>query len=110
MKVAIVGSRTLYIENLGIYLPESVDEIVSGGAKGVDRCAREYTILNNIRLTEFLPNYKRYGRGAAPMKRNLQIIEYADVIIAFWDGKSSGTKFVIENAKKMGKHIEVYMC
>lgn len=109
MKVAIVGSRTLHIEKLEMYLPEGVDEIVSGGANGVDRCARECAYSNNIRLTEFLPNYKRYGRWVAPLKRNLQIIDYADIIIAFWDGKSKGTKYVIENARRMGKRVEVYV-
>ena len=49
----------------------------------------------------FLPEYSRYGRGA-PLKRNPQIIEYADVVIAFWDGKSKGTKYVIDNCKKTG--------
>lgn len=51
MKVAIIGSRTLRIENLGDYLPENVTEIISGGAVGVDTCAREYakkTILFSL--------------------------------------------------------------
>jgi len=47
-------------------------------------------------MTEFLPEYHTYGR-VAPLKRNLQIIDYSDVIIAFWNGKSSGTKYVIDN-------------
>ena len=45
MKVAVIGSRNLTVENLGQYLPEETTEIVSGGAKGVDTCAREYTPL-----------------------------------------------------------------
>ena len=106
MKIAIIGSRNINIEDLGKYLPENVTEIVSGGAKGVDTCAREYAEKSKIPLTEFLPDYKRYGRGA-PLKRNIEIIEYADKVIAFWDGKSKGTKFVIDNCKKMGKDIEV---
>ncbi len=106
MKIAIIGSRNINIEDLREYLSENVTEIVSGGAKGVDTCAREYAIKNKIPLTEFLPDYKRYGRGA-PLKRNIEIIEYADMVIAFWDGKSRGTKFVIDNCKKMGKDIEV---
>lgn len=106
MKVAIIGSRGINIDNLGDYLPEGTDEIVSGGAKGVDTCAREYANNHGIKLTEFLPQYKLYGRGA-PLKRNLQIIEYADTVLAFWDGESKGTAFVIENCKKLSKEVRV---
>ena len=107
MKIAIVGSRTLFVSDIAKYIPDDVDEIVSGGAKGIDMCAKEYAIKNGIKLTEFLPDYRRYGRYAAPIKRNIQIVEYADVIIAFWDGKSRGTKFVIDKAYDMKKTINV---
>ncbi|MBQ7119160.1 MAG: DUF2493 domain-containing protein [Oscillospiraceae bacterium] len=106
MKVAIIGSRNITVENLGDYLPENTTEIVSGGAKGVDICAREYAMENGIKLTEFLPDYARYRRGA-PLKRNIQIIEYADTVLAFWDGKSRGTKFVIDNCEKIGREVKV---
>lgn len=99
MKIAIVGSRSITVNNLGDYLPENTTEIVSGGAIGVDRSARNYARTHNIKLKEFLPEYERYGRSA-PLKRNLQIIDYADEVIAFWDGMSHGTRFVIENAKE----------
>lgn len=91
MKVAVIGSRGLWVENLGDYLPSGVTEIVSGGAKGIDSCARQYAQEHGLKLTEFLPDYPRYGRGA-PLKRNLEIIAYADQVLAFWDGHSPGTK------------------
>lgn len=106
MKVAIIGSREITVPNLGDYLPEGTDEIVSGGAKGIDTCAREYALANGIKLTEFLPEYSRYGKGA-PLKRNLQIIDYADIVIAFWDGSSRGTLHVIESCKKSGKEVRI---
>ena len=76
MRVAVIGSRGITVENLQDYLPEGTTEIISGGAKGVDSCAREYAVANNIPLTEFKPEYSRYGRGA-PLKRNITIIENA---------------------------------
>ena len=85
MKIAVIGSRGLKVNDLGKYLPVGVTEIVSGGAKGIDTCAREYALANGLKLTEFLPEYEKYGRGA-PLKRNLQIIDYADKVLAFWDG------------------------
>ena len=108
MKLAVIGSRGLTVKDLGKYIPEGVTEIVSGGAKGIDACAREYAIQNGIKLTEFLPEYEKYGRSA-PLKRNLLIINYADEVIAFWDGASKGTKYVIDNCKKMDKKIDVFI-
>ena len=108
MRVAVIGSRGLTIDNLDKYLPKDTTEIISGGAKGVDADAKKYALAHNIKLTEFLPNYKRYGRGAAPLKRNLQIIEYSDIVLAFWDGTSKGTKYVIDNCRKMGVEVRVY--
>ena len=106
MKVAVVGSRTVRVNNLGDYLPPGVTEIISGGAAGVDTCARLYANANHIRLTEILPDYRRFRRGA-PFRRNLAIIEAADLVLAFWDGKSRGTKFVIDNCRKRGVPVEV---
>ena len=108
MKVAVIGSRNLKVDDLGKYLPEGVTEIVSGGARGVDTCAREYALANEIKLTEFLPEYDKYGRGA-PLRRNITIIEYADLVLAFWDGSSRGTKYVIDNCKKRGVPVKVYV-
>ena len=108
MKVGVIGSRGLKVNDLGKYLPEDTTEIVSGGAKGIDTCARDYALSHDIKLTEFLPEYNKYGRGA-PLKRNLQIIEYADVVIAFWDGKSKGTKYVIDNCKKQSVQVDVHV-
>lgn len=88
MKVAVIGSRGLKVEKLERFLPEETTEIISGGAKGIDTCAREYALANGLKLTEFLPDYSRYGR-AAPLKRNITIIENADLVLAFWDGTSA---------------------
>lgn len=106
MKIAIIGSRNLVVNNIGAYLPKGVTEIVSGGAKGIDTCARIYAIKNNIKLTEFLPNYNEFGKRA-PLIRNLEIIDYADEVIAFWDGESHGTKFVIDNCKNRNKRVKI---
>ncbi len=106
MKIALIGSRNLIVKDLGRYLPENVTEIVSGGARGIDTCAREYAKSHGIKLKEFLPEYEKHGRSA-PLKRNLKIIDYADLIIAFWDGQSRGTKFVIDNCKKRNKKVTV---
>ncbi len=107
MRVAVIGSRGLTVKDLGKYLPEDTTEIVSGGAKGVDTSAREYALAHGIKLTEFLPDYKKYGRSA-PLKRNITIIENADLVLAFWDGQSRGTKFVIDNCRERSVPVRVF--
>ena len=106
MKLAIIGSRSLKIDNLEKYIPRDVTEIVSGGAKGIDKIAAEYARKKNIRLTEFLPDFKHYGR-AAPLKRNEQIARYSDCALAFWDCKSKGTEYTINCFKRLNKSVMV---
>ena len=71
MKVAVIGSRTLGEIDLSLFL-SAEDEIVSGGAVGVDRCAAAYAKGNGLVLTEFLPQYERYGK-AAPHVATVQL-------------------------------------
>ena len=108
MKVAIVGSRNIFIENFDRYLTKDVTEIVSGGAKGVDFCAKKYAQTHNISYKEFLPDYKKYGK-AAPLYRNNEIIAYSDKVLAFWDRTSKGTKYVIQKCQKQNKPLEIYL-
>lgn len=107
MKVAVIGSRSIRVDDLEKYLPEGVTEIVSGGARGVDASARAYAFAHGIKLTEFLPEYDKYGRNA-PLRRNTSIIEYSDLVLAFWDNTSPGTRHVIESCRKRGIPILVH--
>ena len=109
MKIAVVGSRNLTNIELDKYISEEVDEIVSGGAVGVDYCAAEYARNKGLKLTEFLPQYDRYGR-AAPIMRNKEIVDYADKVIVFWNGSSKGALSVIKYAEKVGKVCDVIIC
>ena len=106
MKLAIVGSRNISGVNIEEYLPEGLEEIVSGGARGIDSVAAAYAKSHGIKLVEFLPDYKKYGR-VAPLRRNDEIADYADEVIAFWDGVSSGTKYTVEAFKKRGKPVRI---
>ena len=108
MKLAIVGSRGIEHVDLDKYVDQDVDEIVSGGAVGVDACAARYAKSRSLKLTEFLPQYERYGRGA-PIVRNKAIVDYADKVLVFWNGSSKGTMSVIKYAQKTGKRYEVVL-
>ena len=108
MKIAVIGSRSAKKIALEMYLPKECKETVSGGASGVDTLAAIYAKENGIKLTEMLPDYARYKRGA-PLARNKKIVEYADAVLAFWDGRSRGTAFVIDYCKKCGKPFQVIL-
>ena len=100
MKLAIIGSRKCPAIDIASYIEIMPDLIISGGAIGVDTLARQFAEQNNIPIIEFLPEYPKYGRKA-PLMRNIQIVENCDFVIAFWDGKSPGTKFTIYYAQKL---------
>lgn len=114
MNIAIVGGRdfsdyTLLKESLSAYISiysGIPDNIVSGGAKGADTLAAQFAAEMDIPLLVFKPDYHKYGRGAT-LVRNTQIIENADVVFAFWDGQSKGTKDSITKAKKLQKELHI---
>ncbi|WP_249298787.1 SLOG family protein [Feifania hominis] len=111
MKVAIIGSRkapeSVY-ELLAQYVPLNASEIVSGGAVGIDRLAERYARENGLALKTFLPNYHKYAKSA-PLERNRQIVAYSDLVLAVWDGKSPGTKFVINYCLEQGRAVKVIL-
>ena len=107
MRVGVIGSRGLTVNNLEKYLPMEVTAIVSGGARGIDSCAAKWAQENNIELIEFLPEYNRFGRSA-PLRRNITIIDNSDIVLAFWDLKSRGTAFVIKKCAQKGVPVRIY--
>lgn len=107
MRVAIVGSRNLVSVEIEKYLPTNITEIITGGANGIDTLAESYADFHGIPKIIIKPDYKKYGRKA-PLMRNKTIVELADKIIAIWNGKSTGTLFTINYARKLGKDVEVY--
>lgn len=105
MNIAIVGSRNFNDLRMVIRLVEHLplhSVIISGGARGVDATVENCAIARGLETRIFLPNWQRYGRGAG-IVRNKEIVEACDVLIAFWDGKSKGTKSSIELAEKAKK-------
>ena len=113
MNIAIVGGRDfndypLLKESILAYIDahEKPENIVSGGAKGADTLAAQFATEMGIPLLIFKPDYQRYGRGAT-LVRNTQIIENAEVVFAFWDGQSKGTKDSIKKAEKLEKELYI---
>jgi len=108
MNLAIVGSRNfknmeLMSEHIHALQPTN---IISGGAKGADTLAKQYAQEHGINIIEHKPDWKQFGRGAGII-RNKTIVESAEHVLAFWDGKSLGTKNSIHYAKKLNKPLTV---
>ena len=78
--------------------------VVSGGAKGADSLGEEYANANNIPTKIFLPDWDKYGKSAG-MLRNSDIINEAEIVVAFWDGESKGCKDAIAKANKLNKKV-----
>lgn len=110
MKLAIVGSREfenydlLCVEVSKIKETQTIELIVSGGAKGADTLAKKYASMNNIPLVEFKPDYKKFGHNA-PVQRNKLIVEISDCVLAFVAPTSKGTWDTIRKAEKMSKKV-----
>jgi glycerophosphoryl diester phosphodiesterase len=82
-------------------------EIVSGAYKGADILGERYAAERNHRIKQFPADWKRYGKSAG-YKRNAEMAAYANALIAFWDGKSKGTKNMIDLAKQAGLKVRIY--
>jgi hypothetical protein len=104
MKVIVAGSReitsfkevSLAIEKSGF----EITEIISGTARGVDKLGEGWASLHKVPIKRFPAQWAKYGRGAG-FKRNTEMAEYADALVAVWDGQSKGTKQMISEANRL---------
>lgn len=110
LRCIIAGGRDVHDYQL---LIDAIDEcqfpiatVISGGAKGADALGERYAEEMNLKLQLFYPEWDLHGRAAGPI-RNSKMAENADALIALWDGKSRGTKNMIETARK--KKLLVYV-
>lgn len=110
MKVIIAGSRTIQdwdvvaqaIKNA----PFKITEVVSGGAQGVDYLGECLAELHGMSLKQFPADWHKHGRAAGPI-RNKEMAQYADGLIAIWDGDSRGTANMIHEMEKLKKPVHI---
>jgi hypothetical protein len=84
-----------------------IAEIVSGGARGVDKLGEEWAQRVDCPIKRFPANWKLHGMSAGII-RNEQMARYADALVAVWDGKSRGTRHMIETMRALGKKVYVH--
>ena len=132
MKVIVAGSRHItdyqlvsqVITNTINKYDIQITEIVSGCAAGVDTLGEQWALENGIKVEPFeaewdditVPNaliitnkWDKEYNARAGFQRNEKMAEYGDVLIAIWDGKSNGTKDMIERAKEHGLFVLEYI-
>lgn len=115
MKTIIAGSRNITDRKVLVeaiisakFSGIKITEVVSGGAKGVDALGERYAKALSIPCKVFPADWNQYRNAAGPI-RNRQMAEYADALIAIWDGHSRGTKNMIEEAKKRNLLVHIHL-
>jgi len=111
MKLIIAGGRNLFRgiseiqEDLNNYeLYENLNEVISGGATGIDNCGEEFAKERYIGIKEFPADWDKHGKAAGPI-RNRQMAEYGDALLLIWDGKSRGSANMKKEMEKLGKPV-----
>ena len=108
-KIAIIGSRDFKNKQLMNEQMQALREqydislIISGGAKGADTMGVQWANKNDISTLVFIPDFKKHKR--AYHYRNRQIVREADIVVAFWNGSSKGTKYTIDFARTLEKEV-----
>ena len=108
MKLSVIGSRSFnnyeLLKKIIIEKYPTVKVIVSGGARGADQLAEKFAVEMGLKKEIYLPDWNLHGKSAGFI-RNRSIIENCDMVVAFWDGKSKGTKNSIDLAKRILKPV-----
>jgi len=112
MKVIVAGGRdfTNYalVEEAIKISGFEISQIVSGKAKGVDTLGEVWALANNIPVEAFPADWSQHGRAAGPI-RNKQMAEYADALIAIWDGETKRTANIILQARNKQLNVFIYI-
>lgn len=111
-RVLVCGSRgwtdAEYIEDRLAELPKNT-EVLHGGAQGADHLAERACAALGLRMHIFLPLYEQDGR-AAPLERNKRMLDQKpERVIAFWDGRSTGTAHTMSEAYRRGIPVEKHV-
>lgn len=114
MRLIVAGSRTCddwelvktTLDRLTRRLDKKKLVVLSGGAKGADKLGERWAFESMVGYEVYRADWDKYGK-AAGMKRNAEMVKAADVLIAFWDGKSPGTEAIIDMAYKQGLKVKV---
>lgn len=111
IKLIIAGSRHLnpsveFIDSC-IKYPKRIIRVISGGARGVDIAGEKWAEAKGLPYVRFVPGWGLHGRKVAAFVRNNDMAFYGDALLAIWDGRSPGTRHMIEAMKDLKKPVKV---
>lgn len=107
--IMIGGSCSITNINFDMFIDKNnIAQVISGGARGIDKLAEDWAKRNKIDFQAYLAQWDKFGKCAGVL-RNKDMIEAADICYFFWDGKSPGTKQAIEYAKSIGREYYVHL-
>ncbi|MBR6790205.1 MAG: hypothetical protein IKM31_04985 [Oscillospiraceae bacterium] len=106
MKLGIIGSYDLVPSDLRLHLPDTIGEILSDGVGGLGDSLRQYALAKGIKMTEYFPEYDKYGPKAVRI-RDRQLIGEADRVIVFHGRVLTRTDSVEEICRELGKPMQV---
>jgi len=114
MRVIIAGSRNfndygIVKKKLNAILKNQKEvTIISGTANGADKLGERYANDNHLKLEQYPAMWDLFGKKAGYM-RNEEMVKFADAAIVFWDGKSKGSKHMIDISKKYNLKLRIVM-
>jgi hypothetical protein len=114
LKIIIAGSRDftdrefLFKTMNSITLKLDKVIVVLGGARGADKLGEEWADASGFTREIYYPDYEKYGSTRAPLMRNEEMAQNADVLVAFHKNNSSGTAHMIQMARKYGLEVRVF--
>lgn len=111
-RVAIVGSRhfahpdrvTEYVKDL-----PAGSSIITGSASGVDAAATEAARSRGLPVQVMPASFEELADSSKSAARNQRLVDACDVLVAFWDGASKGTRSTVERALDAGKEVHVFV-
>lgn len=108
MKLIIAGSREfdnyeLLSEKMN-ELQLKPNEVVSGTCRGADKLGEQWANTNRVKIVRFPANWDKYGKSAGPI-RNREMAQYADTLLAFWNGRKGGTSNMIKTAQELRLNV-----
>lgn len=114
LKLIVAGGRDFSDTGLFLRAMQQVEQelaeysvsLVSGMAKGADMMAWQFARQEGITCHHFPADWNKYGKSAG-FRRNQEMADFSDGLVAFWDGQSRGTKHMIETMKAQGKWVKV---
>jgi len=112
VRVAIVGSRhfadpdrvTDYVKGL-----PAGSSIITGSASGVDAAATRAARTRGLNVQVMPASFDELADASRSAARNQRLVDACDVLVAFWDGASKGTRSTVERALEAGKEVHVFV-